>query len=101
VDYDNLELPEKKECKSVAHMMKHFDPNNDIVDKRILYEITGRHAVNERFSDESGSSSDEDNIDKINPNVSMGSLVRSGGRTMSVSGEDEEVIKRKPYSLND
>lgn len=65
-------------------MMKHFDPINDAVDKRILYEITGRHEENERFSDESGNSSDEDNADKQNINVSFGSNIRSGNmRTMS------------------
>jgi hypothetical protein len=26
IDYDNLELPERKTKDSVAHLIKHFDP---------------------------------------------------------------------------
>ena len=45
----------------MKHLVNKFDPDNDAVDKRILYEITGRKGENERYSDEEGDSSDEDN----------------------------------------
>jgi hypothetical protein len=44
IDKDDPKLPECCELKPVSHLMKKFDPDNDVVDKRILYEITGRHA---------------------------------------------------------
>jgi hypothetical protein len=44
IDKDDPKLPECCELKPVTHLMKNFDPDNDVVDKRILYEITGRHA---------------------------------------------------------
>jgi len=43
-----------------------------MVDKRILYEITGRKGENEIYSDEEGDSSDEENLDKYNPNQFSG-----------------------------
>jgi len=61
LDQDNLELPAKEENQAVRHLVGNFDPDNDVVDKRILYEITGRKGENERYSDEEGDSSDEDN----------------------------------------
>jgi hypothetical protein len=58
LDPDNLKLPENPPPKSVGHLMKHFDPKDDAIDKRILYEITNRKEETEIFSDET--SSDED-----------------------------------------
>ena len=42
IDYSRLNLAEKPPSKSVKKLTKHFDPENDVIDKRILYEITGR-----------------------------------------------------------
>ena len=60
IDVDNLTLPEKRENESIEHLMKNFDPTTDAIDKRILYEITGKKGANERYSDDEGSSDDED-----------------------------------------
>jgi hypothetical protein len=43
--------------------MRRFNPENDAIDKRILYEITGRKGAFEKYSDE-GSSSDEESEDQ-------------------------------------
>lgn len=42
IDYSRLKVPEQNPSKSIKKLTKHFDPINDAVDKRILYEITGR-----------------------------------------------------------
>jgi hypothetical protein len=38
--------------KPIDQLTKHFNPVNDAVDKRILYEITGRKEQQDKFSDE-------------------------------------------------
>ena len=44
LDEDNLEIPEKKELTTIKELCgkDKFKPEEDMVDKRILYSITGR-----------------------------------------------------------
>ena len=58
IDEDRLELPGKKPQKEVSYLTKHFDPGHDMVDKRILYEITGRRGPRDKFSDEDSENED-------------------------------------------
>jgi hypothetical protein len=97
LDLDNLELPKKVPNETLQHLMKRFNPTDDPIDKRILYEITGRKGQNDRFSDEEGSSSDEDNQDKQSLGDRYGSNMRNG---LIRTGGDEEESK-KTYTLND
>jgi hypothetical protein len=62
IDYDDLQAPERREYKSIDHLLKKFDPDTNSVDKRILNEIMDQ-APNERRSDLSGDSSDAENFD--------------------------------------
>lgn len=75
LDPDNLKLPEIASPKSVGHLMKNFDPKDDAIDKRILYEITKRKEVTEIFSDET--SSDEDASEASNPFLGVGAAMRA------------------------
>jgi hypothetical protein len=52
ISYDRLQLPEQKPPKSIKKLVQHFDPINDVIDKRILYEITGRKGAYDKFSDD-------------------------------------------------
>ena len=52
IDPDNLTLPPEREPKSVSHLLRHFDPLGDAVDKRILYEIMERKKLADTFSDD-------------------------------------------------
>ena len=74
IDPDNLKLPENPPPSSVGHLMKNFNPNEDAVDKRILWEITGRKQAGEIFSDES--SSDEES-EAVNPFLGIGAAMRA------------------------
>jgi hypothetical protein len=92
-----------------------------MVDKRILYEITGRKGENEIYSDEEGDSSDEENLDKYNPNYFSGArsstfrrlrTLSQGGNELLESGneprneprtdtqEESKTSKNPSYSLN-
>lgn len=42
IDDDNYELKEKKMMATEKLVGPNFDPENDKIDKRILYEVTGR-----------------------------------------------------------
>lgn len=74
IDYSRLNLAEKPPSKSAKKLTKHFDPDNDVIDKRILYEITGRKDHKDKFSDEEYDSSGSDDESTI-LNRSMGSIV--------------------------
>jgi hypothetical protein len=88
-----------------------------MVDKRILYEITGRKGEKEIYSDEEGNSSDEENLDKYNPNQVSGvrssnfkrqrTLDQDGGELLKPTNEpradtqEESKTSNQPsYSLN-
>jgi len=50
---DNLELPEKKPLLSVNQLLSNFNPGNNFIHRRILYEITGRKVEeNDQYSDD-------------------------------------------------
>mmetsp|Transcript_4481 Transcript_4481/g.2967 ORF Transcript_4481/g.2967 Transcript_4481/m.2967 type:complete len:84 (+) Transcript_4481:1444-1695(+) len=72
LDADRLYLPEPV-TQTVDEILTGFDPDNDDIERRILYEITGRkHADYERDDDdefdgeafEHDESSDDDSNDK-------------------------------------
>ena len=75
IDPENLTLPEPSPPKSVGHMMEHFDPNDDVIDKRILYEITNRKQREERYSDET--SSEDDESEASNPFLGIGVALKN------------------------
>jgi hypothetical protein len=84
-------------------MMEHFDPVNDVIDKRILYEITNRKEKFDRYSDET--SSDDDESESLNPFIGIGvalktSLVNSRMSQQRPKGRDDGQNKEN-YSLND
>ena len=54
IDEDNPELPEPKSQEPNSRTLANFNPDTDIIDRKILYEITGRKKdPDEKFSDES------------------------------------------------
>ena len=58
IDYKSLKVKESKTTK-VEKLTEHFDPAFDPIDKRILYEITGRKGPADHFSDESSDNQSE------------------------------------------
>ena len=60
IDYANMKPPSSKPPKSVKELTEFFNPEEDVIDKRILYEITGRKKDREKFSDEESDSDQED-----------------------------------------
>ena len=52
------DIPDVKDhkAKTVEGLLRNFDPDDDVVDRRILFEITGR----EQIDDELYSESDDD-----------------------------------------
>ena len=77
--------------------MRGFDPENDAIDKRILYEITGRKGPNERYSDDEGTDSDDENSGVTSISQSLGSEIRS-----SLMKRKRETITEEEnnYGLN-
>jgi hypothetical protein len=60
-----------------------------------LYEITGRKGDNDKFSDESGDSPDEEFMDKESPIKARNGLLR---RLTKKGGDEQE--SNNAYSLN-
>lgn len=53
IDQKELELPEKKPPLSVNQLLANFNPGNNFIHRRILYEITGRKIEkNDEYSDD-------------------------------------------------
>ena len=74
IDYSKMKVPGQNPPKSIKKLTKHFDPINDTIDKRILYEITGRKEPHDKFSDEEQDSSSSDDESSYRENRSCGSI---------------------------
>jgi len=104
ISYDKLKLPEQKKPKSIKKLTQHFDPINDVVDKRILYEITGRKEAKDKFSDDEQAGSDEDEETSWFRRRSFGSFLNSElkhreSQKLLVSGGDDNP--GPSYTVND
>ena len=56
----NHDILEGKSAEEIAeYVLQDFDPDNQVVDRRIFYEITGMRIFADEFSDEDSDSSDE------------------------------------------
>ena len=60
IDDNEPILPEPKQLSCFSHLMSRFTPESNDIDKKILFEITGRKKPTNIFQDESSTSSSED-----------------------------------------
>ena len=97
IDEDRLDLPAKKKQKEMSYLTKHFDPSGDMVDKRILYEITGRRGPRDKFSDED---SDENNPLVQSFNRSMGLAFKDRLATGLLNRLDHNKLGKPPAKIN-
>jgi hypothetical protein len=66
INDENPTIKFSKQPRDVEKMFKHFNPNTDTLDRRILWEITGRKREDDLFesSDEDDSQSGSDDGDR-------------------------------------
>jgi len=57
-------------AKNVEILMKNFDPDFDVIDRRILFEITGREQIDDELYSESDE--DDDIADRVNGPLKLG-----------------------------
>ena len=60
IDEDDLYEPSIKKEVSAGHLAKNFNPEENMIDRRILYEITKRKFPGDKYSDDSSSGEDDE-----------------------------------------
>ena len=53
---------------TAEHLIENFDSKNDKIDRRILYELTGRKLDPEDYWDDSDQDQDQDRYAEVDPN---------------------------------
>lgn len=92
IDDDEPNLPERKTAISTEDYMKRFNPAENAIDRRILYEITKRKYPGEHFSD--SESDDEGQNDEM--------LDQREELTQNIIRRKSNTRKEgQQYSLND
>lgn len=61
--FEEQETSEDREALTQKILLG-FDPENDRMDRRILYEVTGLTLVKDEFLDDESSDSDEEELDE-------------------------------------
>ena len=89
-DHNLIEPHFLKPPSDIFSVLSKFEPGEDEVDRRILYEITGTKISGDKFAD-SSDDNEEDREDKATKAIAKVNLSDSGD-------QEESMIKKKPKS---